>query len=138
MLRVTAGHDIEYPLRGAGTAVGYYLQDGMEPPGVWAGKAAEALGLCLSDASSLMCRATGPPMLSYSDDEGHDFRVVVTACDLVGVTGIEPVASSVSGMPGGVSMSVMLGLAWVCLSVSVRQSRLLSLVVVTQFEPDPL
>jgi conjugative relaxase-like TrwC/TraI family protein len=45
MLRVTAGHDIEYPLRGAGTAVGYYLQDGLEPPGVWAGKAAEAMGL---------------------------------------------------------------------------------------------
>ena len=45
MLRVTAGHDIEYPLRGAGTAVGYYLQDGQEPPGVWAGKAAEAMGL---------------------------------------------------------------------------------------------
>jgi hypothetical protein len=42
------------------------------------------------------------------------------------------VASSVSGMPGGVSMSVMLGLAWVCLSVSVRRSRLLSLAVVTQ------
>ena len=39
MLRVTAGHDIEYPLKGAGTAVGYYLQDGLEPPGVWAGKA---------------------------------------------------------------------------------------------------
>jgi hypothetical protein len=32
-------------LRGAGTAVGYYLQDGLEPPGVWAGKAAEAMGL---------------------------------------------------------------------------------------------
>ena len=45
MLRVTAGHDIEYPLKGAGTAVGYYLQDGKEPPGVWAGKAAEAMGL---------------------------------------------------------------------------------------------
>jgi conjugative relaxase-like TrwC/TraI family protein len=45
MLRVTAGHDVEYPLRGAGTAVGYYLQDGNEPPGVWAGKAAEAMGL---------------------------------------------------------------------------------------------
>ena len=45
MLRVTAGHDIEYPLRGAGTAVGYYLQDGKEPPGVWAGKAAAAMGL---------------------------------------------------------------------------------------------
>jgi hypothetical protein len=45
MLRVTAGHDIEYPLKGAGTAVGYYLQDGLEPPGVWAGKAAEAMGL---------------------------------------------------------------------------------------------
>jgi hypothetical protein len=45
MLRVTAGHDVEYPLRGASTAVGYYLQDGKEPPGVWAGKAAEAMGL---------------------------------------------------------------------------------------------
>ena len=45
MLRVTAGHDIEYPLESAGTAIGYYLQDGKEPPGVWAGKAAEALGL---------------------------------------------------------------------------------------------
>jgi hypothetical protein len=30
---------------GAGTAVGYYLQDGKESPGVWAGKAAEAMGL---------------------------------------------------------------------------------------------
>ena len=45
MLRVTAGHDIEYPLKGAGTAVGYYLQDGLEPPGVWAGRAARAMGL---------------------------------------------------------------------------------------------
>jgi hypothetical protein len=45
MLRVTAGHGIEYPLEGAGTAVGYYLQDGKEPPGVWAGKAAEEMGL---------------------------------------------------------------------------------------------
>ncbi len=45
MLRVTAGHDIEYPLEGSGTAIGYYLQDGKEPPGVWAGKAAEAMGL---------------------------------------------------------------------------------------------
>jgi hypothetical protein len=45
MLRVTAGLDIEYPMKGAGTAVGYYLQDGLEPPGVWAGKAAEAMGL---------------------------------------------------------------------------------------------
>jgi conjugative relaxase-like TrwC/TraI family protein len=45
MLRVTAGHDIEYPLGSAGSAIGYYLQDGKEPPGVWAGKAAEALGL---------------------------------------------------------------------------------------------
>ena len=45
MLRVTAGHDIEYPLKAAGTAVGYYLQDGLEPPGVWAGRAAEAMGL---------------------------------------------------------------------------------------------
>ena len=45
MLRVTAGHDIEYPLRSAGSAVAYYLQDGKEPPGVWAGTAAEALGL---------------------------------------------------------------------------------------------
>jgi hypothetical protein len=25
MLRVTAGHDVDYPLRSAGTAVGYYL-----------------------------------------------------------------------------------------------------------------
>jgi hypothetical protein len=33
MLRVTAGHDIEYPLRSAGSAVAYYLQDGQEPPG---------------------------------------------------------------------------------------------------------
>ena len=32
MLRVTAGHDIEYPLRSAGSAVAYYLQDGKEPP----------------------------------------------------------------------------------------------------------
>jgi hypothetical protein len=45
MLRVTAGHDIEYPLRSAGSAGDYYLQDGKEPPGVWAGTAAEALGL---------------------------------------------------------------------------------------------
>ena len=45
MLRVTAGHDIEYPLRSAGSAVAYYLQDGKEPPGVWAGTAARALGL---------------------------------------------------------------------------------------------
>lgn len=45
MLRVTAGHDIEYPLRSAGSAAAYYLQDGKEPPGVWAGTAAEALGL---------------------------------------------------------------------------------------------
>ena len=45
MLRVTAGHDIEYPLRSAGSAVAYYLQDGKEPPGVWAGTAAGALGL---------------------------------------------------------------------------------------------
>ena len=45
MLRVTAGHDIEYPLRSAGSAVAYYLQDGKEPPGVWAGTAARALAL---------------------------------------------------------------------------------------------
>jgi hypothetical protein len=45
MLRVTAGHDIEYPLRSAGSAVAYYLQGGKEPPGVWAGTAAGALGL---------------------------------------------------------------------------------------------
>ena len=45
MLRVTAGHDIEYPLRSAGSAVAYYLQDGKEPPAVWAGTAAGALGL---------------------------------------------------------------------------------------------
>ncbi len=44
-LRVNAGHDPEYPLRSAGSAVGYYLQDGKEPPGQWAGKGAEALGL---------------------------------------------------------------------------------------------
>ena len=45
-LRVNAGHDAEYPLRSAGSAVGYYyLQDGKEPPGQWAGKGAEALGL---------------------------------------------------------------------------------------------
>ena len=43
-LRVNAGHDPEYPLRSAGSAVGYYLQDGKEPPGQWAGKGAEALG----------------------------------------------------------------------------------------------
>jgi conjugative relaxase-like TrwC/TraI family protein len=45
MLRVTAGHDIEYPLCSAGSAVAYYLEDGKEPPGVWAGTAAGALGL---------------------------------------------------------------------------------------------
>ena len=45
MLKVTAGHDVEYQLRGAGTAVGYYLQDGKEPPGVWAGKATGAMDL---------------------------------------------------------------------------------------------
>jgi hypothetical protein len=44
-LRVNAGHDPEYPLRSAGSAVGYYLQDGKEPPGQWTGKGAEALGL---------------------------------------------------------------------------------------------
>ncbi|MGH3189652.1 MAG: MobF family relaxase [Streptosporangiaceae bacterium] len=44
-LRVNAGHDPEYPLRAAGSAAGYYLQDGKEPPGQWAGKGAEALGL---------------------------------------------------------------------------------------------
>ena len=44
-LRVNAGHDPEYPLHSAGSAVGYYLQDGKEPPGQWAGKGAEALGL---------------------------------------------------------------------------------------------
>lgn len=44
-LRVNAGHDPEYPLRSAGSAVGYYLQDGKEPPGQWVGKGAEALGL---------------------------------------------------------------------------------------------
>lgn len=44
-LRVNAGHDIEYPLRTAGSAAGYYLQDGKEPPGQWAGKGAGALGL---------------------------------------------------------------------------------------------
>jgi hypothetical protein len=44
-LRVNAGHDPEYPLRSAGSAVGYYLQDGKEPPGQWAGTGAEALGL---------------------------------------------------------------------------------------------
>ena len=44
-LRVNAGHDPEYPLRSAGSAAGYYLQDGKEPPGQWAGKGAEALGL---------------------------------------------------------------------------------------------
>jgi len=37
MLRVTAGHDIEYPLRSAGSAGGYYPQDGKEPPGVFRG-----------------------------------------------------------------------------------------------------
>ena len=42
-LRVNAGHDPEYPLRSAGSAVGYYLQDGKEPPGRWAGTGAEAL-----------------------------------------------------------------------------------------------
>ena len=42
MLRVTAGHDIEYPLCSAGSAVAYYLQDGKEPLGVWAGTAAGA------------------------------------------------------------------------------------------------
>ncbi len=35
-LRVSAGHDPDYPLRSARTAVGYYLQDGKEPPGPWA------------------------------------------------------------------------------------------------------
>jgi hypothetical protein len=44
-MRINAGHDPEYPLRSAGSAAGYYLQDGKEPPGQWAGKAAEALGL---------------------------------------------------------------------------------------------
>jgi conjugative relaxase-like TrwC/TraI family protein len=44
-MRVNAGHDPEYPLRAAGSAVGYYLQDGKEPPGQWAGKGAKALGL---------------------------------------------------------------------------------------------
>jgi AAA domain/TrwC relaxase len=44
-LRVNAGHDPEYPLRSAGSAVGYYLRDGKEPPGQWAGKGAAALGL---------------------------------------------------------------------------------------------
>jgi hypothetical protein len=44
-LRVNAGHDPEYPLRSAGSAAGYYLQDGKEPPGQWAGTGAEALGL---------------------------------------------------------------------------------------------
>ena len=44
-LRVNAGHDIEYPLRSAGTAADYYLQDGKEPPGQWAGTGAAALGL---------------------------------------------------------------------------------------------
>lgn len=52
MLRVTAGHDIEYPLKGAGTAVGYYLQDGLEPPGVWAGKAATAMGMSTGSADA--------------------------------------------------------------------------------------
>jgi hypothetical protein len=42
MFRVTAGHHIESPLKGSGAAVGYYPQDGLEPPGVWEGKAAEA------------------------------------------------------------------------------------------------
>ena len=45
MLRVTARHHIEYPLCSAGSAVAYYLQDGQEPPGVWPGTAAGALGL---------------------------------------------------------------------------------------------
>lgn len=45
MLRVTAGHDIEYPLRSAGSAADYYLQDGKEPPRAWAGKAGGDLGL---------------------------------------------------------------------------------------------
>ncbi len=44
-LRVNGGHDPEYPLRSAGSAAGYYLQGGKEPPGQWAGKGAEALGL---------------------------------------------------------------------------------------------
>jgi conjugative relaxase-like TrwC/TraI family protein len=44
-LRVNAGHDPEYPLRAAGSAAGYYLQDGKEPPGQWAGTGAAALGL---------------------------------------------------------------------------------------------
>jgi hypothetical protein len=45
MLRINAGHDPDYPLACAGSAVGYYLQDGKEPPGVWAGAGAAALGL---------------------------------------------------------------------------------------------
>src|ERR1700733_8998806 len=40
--------------------------------------------------------------------------------------------TSLSGMPVDAPMSVTLGLAWVCLSASVRRSRLLSLAVVTQ------
>jgi hypothetical protein len=35
--------------------------------------------------------------VGYSDDKGHDFRLVVMAYYLVGDTGIEPVTSSVSG-----------------------------------------
>ena len=45
MLRVTAGHGIEYPLRGVGTAVGYYLQDGPRAARDVGGKAAEVMGL---------------------------------------------------------------------------------------------
>ena len=40
--------------------------------------------------------------------------------------------TSLSGMPVDAPMSVTLGLAWVCLSASVRRSRLLLLAVVTQ------
>jgi hypothetical protein len=45
VLTVTAGHDVRYYLRSARTGgVGYYNR-GDEPPGMWAGAAAERLGL---------------------------------------------------------------------------------------------
>ena len=41
---ITIGRDPRYPMEGAGTGWNYYLQ-GEEPPGRWAGRGAEQLGL---------------------------------------------------------------------------------------------
>ena len=70
--------------------------------------------------------------VGYSDGKGHDARWVVMAGDLVGVTGIEPVASSVSGKrspaeliaPGGKNLEVETGIEPVCTALQAVASPL--------------